>query len=64
MNSIQWLEGYLANYKGAVLVVAHDRYFLDKIAAKVIELRQTKCSVFQGNYTEYSKKNRLRLMHL
>ena len=56
MNSIQWLEGYLANYKGAVLVVAHDRYFLDKIATKIIELRQTKCSVFQGNYTEYSRK--------
>ncbi len=56
MNSIQWLEGYLANYKGAVLVVAHDRYFLDKIATKIIELRQTKCSVFQGNYTEYSMK--------
>lgn len=56
MNSIQWLEGYLANYKGAVLVVAHDRYFLDKIAVKIIELRQTKCSVFQGNYSEYSRK--------
>lgn len=56
MNSIQWLEGYLANYKGAVLVVAHDRYFLDKIATKIIELRQTKCNVFQGNYTEYSRK--------
>ncbi len=56
MNSIQWLEGYLANYKGAVLVVAHDRYFLDKIATKIIELKQTKCSVFQGNYSEYSKK--------
>lgn len=56
MNSIQWLEGYLANYKGAVLVVAHDRYFLDKIATKIIELKQTRCSVFQGNYTEYSMK--------
>lgn len=61
MNSIQWLEGYLANYKGAVLVVAHDRYFLDKIATKVIELRQTKCSVFQGNYTEYSRKKQAAL---
>ena len=39
-----------------MLVVAHDRYFLDKIATKIIELRQTKCSVFQGNYTEYSRK--------
>ncbi len=56
MNSLQWLEGYLANYKGAVLVVAHDRYFLDKIATKIIELKQTRCSVFQGNYTEYSRK--------
>lgn len=56
INSIQWLEGYLSNYKGAVLVVAHDRYFLDKIATKVIELRQSKCNVYQGNYTEYSKK--------
>lgn len=56
LNAIHWLEGYLANYKGAVLVVAHDRYFLDKIVTKVIELRQTRCSVFQGNYTEYSKK--------
>lgn len=56
LNAIHWLEGYLANYKGAVLVVAHDRYFLDKIVTKVVELRQTRCSVFQGNYTEYSKK--------
>lgn len=56
INSIQWLEGYLSSYKGAVLVVAHDRYFLDKIATKIIELRQSKCTVFQGNYTEYSKK--------
>lgn len=56
LNAIHWLEGYLANYKGAVLVVAHDRYFLDKIVTKVVELRQTRCSVFQGNYTEYSRK--------
>ncbi len=61
INSIQWLEGYLANYKGAVLVVAHDRYFLDKIVTKVIELRQAKCSVFQGNYTEYSRKKQAAL---
>lgn len=40
MNSIHWLEGLLAGYKGAVLIVAHDRYFLDKIVTKVVELRQ------------------------
>lgn len=58
LNAIRWLEGYLANYKGAVILVAHDRYFLDKIVTKVIELRQKHCTVFQGNYTEYSKKKR------
>lgn len=58
LSAIRWLEGYLANYKGAVLVVAHDRYFLDKIVTKVIELRQTHCTVFLGNYTEYSKKKK------
>ncbi len=56
LNAIHWLEGYLSGYKGAVLIVAHDRYFLDKIVTKVIELRQTKATVFMGNYTEYSKK--------
>ncbi len=56
LNAIRWLEGYLSSYKGAVLIVAHDRYFLDKIVTKVIELRQTKCTVFQGNYTQYSEK--------
>lgn len=59
LSAIRWLEGYLANYKGAVLVVAHDRYFLDKIVTKVIELRQTHCTVFLGNYTEYSKKKKV-----
>lgn len=59
LSAIRWLEGYLANYKGAVLLVAHDRYFLDKIVTKVIELRQTHCTVFLGNYTEYSKKKKV-----
>ena len=56
MNSIHWLEGYLAGYKGAVLIVAHDRYFLDKIVTKVVELRQTHSTVFSGNYSDYSIK--------
>ncbi len=61
MASIAWLENYLLNYKGAVLIVSHDRYFLDKIADKVIELDQGKSTVFQGNYSDYSvKKERLR----
>ncbi len=61
LNAIRWLEGYLAGYKGAVLIVAHDRYFLDKIVTKVIELRQTKAAVYMGNYTEYSKKRQAML---
>lgn len=56
MNSIHWLEGYLNSYKGAVLIVAHDRYFLDKIVTKVVELRQTHSTVFSGNYSDYSTK--------
>ena len=56
MNSIHWLEGYLSGYKGAVLIVAHDRYFLDKIVTKVVELRQTHSTVFSGNYSDYSIK--------
>ncbi|WP_026669276.1 ABC-F family ATP-binding cassette domain-containing protein [Butyrivibrio sp. AE3006] len=56
MNSIKWLEGYLMNYKGAVLIVSHDRYFLDRIAQKIIEIDQTSAEVYQGNYTAYAHK--------
>lgn len=58
LNAIRWLEGYLAGYRGAVLIVAHDRYFLDKIVGKVIELRHTKAATYTGNYTAYSEKRR------
>lgn len=54
LASIAWLETYLLNYKGAVIVVSHDRYFLDRIATKVIELDNTKATVFSGNYTDYA----------
>lgn len=56
MNSITWLETYLLNYKGAVLLVSHDRYFLDRIVTKVIEIDLTKATVFSGNYSDYAKK--------
>ena len=62
MNSIAWLETYLLNYKGAVIIVSHDRYFLDKIAGKVIEIDQTKATTFMGNYSDYAyKKEQLRV---
>ncbi|MGN0352216.1 MAG: ABC-F family ATP-binding cassette domain-containing protein [Roseburia sp.] len=56
LESIRWLEGFLMNYKGAVIIVAHDRYFLDRVVTKVIEIFQHQANVFQGNYTEYAKK--------
>lgn len=61
MNSIAWLETYLLNYKGAVLLVSHDRYFLDRIATKIIEIDQTRATTFSGNYSDYAvKKEQLR----
>lgn len=56
MNAIRWLEGYLSNYKGAVLIVSHDRYFLDRIAGKIIEIDAGNVMTFTGNYTDYAKK--------
>ena len=56
MESISWLETYLMNYPGAVLIVSHDRYFLDRIVTKVIEIENGKSLMFPGNYTVYSEK--------
>ena len=56
MSSITWLETYLLNYRGAVIIVSHDRYFLDRIANKVIELDNTRATVFTGNYSDYAAK--------
>ena len=65
MNSISWLECLLSHYKGSVIIVAHDRYFLDKIVSKVIEIDNATVTTFSGNYTDYaSKKAVLRNMQL
>lgn len=56
MSSIAWLETYLLNYKGSVIIVAHDRYFLDRIVTKVVELDNGHATAFSGNYTAYSEK--------
>ncbi len=56
MNSIAWLEGFLANYKGAVLVIAHDRYFLDKVVTKVVEIENERARCYLGNYTDFANK--------
>lgn len=54
--SIAWLETFLVNYSGAVVVVAHDRYFLDKVVTKVVELDHNKAQTFEGNYSDYVYK--------
>lgn len=59
MDSIAWLETYLLNYPGAVFIVSHDRYFLDKVATKIVEIDNGKVSVFTGNYSAYSEKKAL-----
>ena len=59
LHSIAWLETYLLNYKGAVIIVSHDRYFLDRIAGKIIEIDNTKSTVFTGNYSDYAAEKEI-----
>lgn len=59
MASIAWLENYLLNYKGAVIIVAHDRYFLDRIVTKVVEISRHTATVFSGNYTAYARQKEI-----
>ncbi|MCI8637851.1 MAG: ABC-F type ribosomal protection protein [Coprococcus sp.] len=56
MNSIAWLENYLLNYPGAVLIVSHDRYFLNRVVTKVLEIELGTLTSYQGNYSSYAKK--------
>ena len=56
IDSIQWLESFLIHYPGAVLIVSHDRYFLDRIVTKVFELEQGMLTAYTGNYTDYARK--------
>ena len=58
LRSIEWLEGFLQSYKGAVLIVAHDRYFLDRIVTKVFEIENGKLSVFTGDYSTYAARKK------
>lgn len=60
LSSIEWLEGFLKNYRKTVVIVAHDRYFLDRIVSKVIDLAGKKAQVYKGNYTDYAAQKQLR----
>jgi ATP-binding cassette subfamily F protein 3 len=56
LDAIRWLEGYLSSYKGTLLIVSHDRYFLDRIVSKVVDIEQGKAVVYKGNYSSFIQK--------
>ncbi len=64
MKTLFWLEDYLSAYKGAILTVSHDRYFLDKLVTQIYELEYKKLSVFKGNYTKYKILKAEKVAHL
>ncbi len=65
IGSVTWLENYLRSYKGAILIVSHDRYFLDRVVDKVVEIENRHATVFTGNYSDYAvKKEALRVAAL
>lgn len=53
IDTIEWLEGYLKKYSGAVVIVSHDRYFIDQIATTIYEIEYRKCTKYKGNYSDY-----------
>ncbi|MDR1689321.1 MAG: ABC-F family ATP-binding cassette domain-containing protein [Clostridiales bacterium] len=59
IESVRWLEGYLQNYNGALIIISHDRYFLDKIVGKIIEIENKKSEVYECGYTEFSVKKEI-----
>ncbi|WP_042150098.1 ribosomal protection-like ABC-F family protein [Paucisalibacillus sp. EB02] len=63
MDSIEWLENYLKNYKGIVLIVSHDRYFLDHVATKIVEIEDMESTSYKGNYSSFveQKEENLRI---
>ena len=63
LNTLTWLEDYLKGYKGAVLVVSHDRYFLDRLCNKIWHIANTKLKAYKGNYTAFAAKRELDLIH-
>ncbi|WP_216830274.1 ribosomal protection-like ABC-F family protein [Alkalihalobacterium elongatum] len=62
MDSVEWLENYLNSYKGIVILVSHDRYFLDKVVTKIIEIEDMECEVYKGNYSTFTKEKEERML--
>lgn len=61
IDTLEWLEEYLRNYKGSILMISHDRYFLDEVATKTILLENAKINIFHGNYTKFIQENDARI---
>ena len=57
MDMLEWLEGYLLSYGGGILIVSHDRYFLDRVATGILELSHGKVTKYKGNYTRYVEQH-------
>lgn len=64
LSSIEWLEGFLSNYNGAVIIVAHDRYFLDKVVSRVVDFYQKRTIVYKGNYSQFVRQREERMLTL
>lgn len=56
MDSVEWLEKYLKSYKGMVIIVSHDRYFLDNVVTKIVEVENRRCETYDGNYSDYVRQ--------
>lgn len=61
IEAMEWLEGYLKDYKGIVIIVSHDRYFLDNVVTKIIEIEDMVCKAYDGNYTAYVNEKEMQL---
>ncbi len=62
MDSIEWLEGYLKRYEGIVIIVSHDRYFLDNVVSKIVEIEDMESQTYKGNYSSYVKQKEEKLI--
>ncbi len=60
IGTLKWLEGYLANCKSTLMIISHDRYFLDRLATRIFEIENGKLRAYEGNYSEYKEKKRIR----
>ena len=62
IGTLKWLEQYIRSYRGTVLIISHDRYFIDNTATRIFEMKNGRLSVYEGNYTFYAKENKIRYL--